>query len=311
VRGFILAAGFGTRLRPVSEHIPKALIPVCGKPLLERALRFCCTQGITELGVNSHHLHDQVAAFQKRSPYPFTLFHEQEAIRGTGGGLFFARDFLAKEEHFFACNVDIFYKFDMRPYREQFLASDMVAALLAVPATERGTILYERESMAYAGVVPEMHMRPDLVHADYIGAALYRREFIERMTADDFSVVPVWQRVKQQGHTIGVILIEPCYWRDAGTPESLAGLHFDVIDGTLELDLPDYLVLDRDNKRCFHRDLPEEARGRIGRYAWVETPVLDGKARFARVIVYQNANIPPSGAIENRILTRYGEVWFE
>ncbi|MBN1129220.1 MAG: NTP transferase domain-containing protein [Chitinispirillaceae bacterium] len=311
MRAFILAAGFGTRLRPVSEHVPKALVPVCGKPLLERALRFCSSQGITEIGVNSHHLHEQVAAYRKTSPYAFSLFHERDAIRGTGGGLFFARDFLAAEEHFFACNVDIVYTFDLRPCRERFLASGMTAALLAVPTEEQGTILYERESMAYAGAVPQTHISPDMVRADYIGAALYRREFLDCLTADDFSVVPVWKRVGQQGHTVGVMLVEPCYWRDAGSPESLAALHFDAIDGALQLDLPDHLVLDRDNRRCFHRDLPAEARGRIGRYAWVEAPFLDGKATVTRAIVYADARLPSDGAIENRILTRYGEVWFE
>ncbi len=54
MRGFILAAGFGTRLRPLSDHVPKAMVRVAGKPLLGHALDFFVENGIESIGVNSH-----------------------------------------------------------------------------------------------------------------------------------------------------------------------------------------------------------------------------------------------------------------
>ena len=93
--GFILAAGFGTRLRPLTDHLPKALISVCGKPLLQRALEFYENNRVKPIGVNSHHFPEFIKSFKNNSAIPFELFHETGAIRGTGGALLFAREFLA------------------------------------------------------------------------------------------------------------------------------------------------------------------------------------------------------------------------
>ena len=94
MRAFILAAGLGTRLRPLTEHTPKALAPVAGQPMLGRLLAFLAAHGVTQAALNTHHLpgavHDWLAnAAPSLAP---TCFHE-EALLGTGGALVNARDF--------------------------------------------------------------------------------------------------------------------------------------------------------------------------------------------------------------------------
>ena len=88
-QAFILAAGLGVRLRPLTGIIPKPLLPLAGKPLLEIFLDHLAGLGITRAGINLHHRADLVSAFlQKRTGGPdLTLFHEQDRILGTGGGL--------------------------------------------------------------------------------------------------------------------------------------------------------------------------------------------------------------------------------
>ena len=98
MRGFVLAAGFGTRLRPLTDHIPKALVPVCGKPLLARSLAFLRGHGVTEIAVNSHYLADKIESFRREQKECFSLFHEEGNIRGTGGALYFAGEFLSGDE---------------------------------------------------------------------------------------------------------------------------------------------------------------------------------------------------------------------
>ncbi len=88
-QAFLLAAGLGTRLRPLTGIIPKPLLPLAGKPLLEIFLDHLAAMGVTRAGINLHHRADQVSSFLKtRESGPgLTLFEEKGEIRGTGGGL--------------------------------------------------------------------------------------------------------------------------------------------------------------------------------------------------------------------------------
>ena len=87
MKAFILAAGMGTRLRPYTEHTPKPLFPVGGRPIIDRIIRRLDEQGFTDIAVNLHHLGARIAEFINRRDYRarIRLFHEPE-IRGTGGG---------------------------------------------------------------------------------------------------------------------------------------------------------------------------------------------------------------------------------
>ena len=308
MRGFILAAGLGTRLRPITDHVPKALVGAGGRPLLERSLSFLVKQGVSTIGVNSHHLAGQLAEFQEKSPIPFTLFHEKDTIRGTGGGLLFAREFLAAEEVFVVCNVDIVYDFDLKPLAERFLKTGWYAALLAVPAAGSGTVIYDQKTGFLTGV-PSDGKRPG-TGADFIGAALYRREFLEALLPGDFSIVSVWKRVRARGQGVGVLMVDKCYWRDIGTPESLAGFHFDLLDGKTALEVPGILHIDREQKRCFPAALPENLQQCIGSYAWVEAGNVPSESRISRSVIYPGAAIKSIDAIKNRIITSFCEVTF-
>jgi mannose-1-phosphate guanylyltransferase len=306
MRGFILAAGLGTRLRPITDHIPKALVGAGGSPLLERSLSFLVRQGISTIGVNVHHLADQIAGFQEKSSIPFTLFHEKDAILGTGGGLLFARDFLAADEVFLVCNVDIVYDFDLKPLIERFLKTGWQAGLLAVPAAGSGTIFFDPETGRLTGVPADGKKKGR--GADFIGAALYRREFLDTLLPGDFSIVSVWKRAVARGHGIGILVVDKCYWRDIGTPGSLAGFHFDLLDGKTAFEVPAGLHVDQAQNRCYLSNLPEGPRKCLGVHAWVETSEIPPGCRITRSVIYPGAAIKHSGVIKNRILTSFCEV---
>ena len=87
-QAFILAAGFGTRLRPLTAHLPKPLVPVCGVPLLSWSPALCARHGLTEVIVNGHWMADALEAWEGRHEgCDVTLSVEQPEILGTGGGL--------------------------------------------------------------------------------------------------------------------------------------------------------------------------------------------------------------------------------
>ncbi len=108
LRGMILAAGYGTRLAPVTDHVPKPLITVDGVALLDHAVQACTRAGADLIGVNTHHLGARVAEHvQARGDAArFTLFPEPE-ILGTGGALHGARGFLRGAPRFLLHNGDV------------------------------------------------------------------------------------------------------------------------------------------------------------------------------------------------------------
>ncbi|MBF0613996.1 MAG: nucleotidyltransferase family protein [Magnetococcales bacterium] len=99
MRAILLAAGFGTRLRPLTNSIPKCLVPIQGKPLLEIWLERLTEAGVTHFLINTHYLAEQVADFIAASRYreQVTLTYEKELL-GTAGTLLANLDFLAGQD---------------------------------------------------------------------------------------------------------------------------------------------------------------------------------------------------------------------
>lgn len=109
---FILAAGFGSRLRPLTELRPKPLVPVCGVPLLDYALASCRVHGLTRVIVNAHWLAEQIEAWEgDHDGVHVTVSTETPDILGTGGGLKRVEDQLA--ELFVVLNGDVLHSVDL------------------------------------------------------------------------------------------------------------------------------------------------------------------------------------------------------
>ena len=117
MRAFILAAGLGTRLRPLTDRIPKPLVEVAGEPLIERAVRQLVAAGVRDIGVNLFHLGEQIAAHLgdgERFGARLRYFDERPHIRGTGGGLKHAEEFLRGDGGAFVLvNGDVWHSFDL------------------------------------------------------------------------------------------------------------------------------------------------------------------------------------------------------
>lgn len=110
MKALIFAAGKGTRLRPFTDHHPKALAKVNGIPLLERNIRYLQQFGIQDFVINVHHFGDQIVDFLKNNNNfgaNIEISDEKEALLETGGGLVFARHFLDHGEDFLIMNADI------------------------------------------------------------------------------------------------------------------------------------------------------------------------------------------------------------
>ena len=138
VRGFILAAGFGERMRPITEHIPKPLLPVGNLPLIAYAIKLLAHHGITDLIINLHHLGKQIKdALGDGSDYGVRVtYSEEEEILGTGGGLKKMHELLS-DETFVVVNGDSIFRTDYRALHEFHLKkkADATLALRKLPDT--------------------------------------------------------------------------------------------------------------------------------------------------------------------------------
>ncbi|MCB0707694.1 MAG: nucleotidyltransferase family protein [Saprospiraceae bacterium] len=132
MKAFILAAGLGTRLSPLTLDRPKALVEVGGMPLLEFALRYLRSCGFDEFVINVHHFADQLIHFieQKRSEgFHIQVSDERDALLDTGGAIKKARPFLEDSDSFLVYNADIVTDLDLRHFHDFHLKNNFLACL--------------------------------------------------------------------------------------------------------------------------------------------------------------------------------------
>lgn len=116
MKALIFAAGKGTRLKPFTDHHPKALAKVNDVPLLERNIKYLKGFGITDFVINIHHFGDQIVTFLKKNDNfgcKIEISDESDELLETGGGLIFAKDFLNHGEDFLIMNADILTKINI------------------------------------------------------------------------------------------------------------------------------------------------------------------------------------------------------
>lgn len=310
--GFILAAGFGKRLRPLTNHIPKALVPVCSIPLLQRNLTALQSHGFDTIAVNAHYLSHCIDAFSETATVPFTVIHETGTIRGTGGALYGAQEFLSQEAFFCVVNGDIFSNASFRKYSDIFSRSDCMAMLVAAPALEQGTIYADAVSGEYSGTVAQHNTAAGeaLICADFIGLALYRKDVLNFITEADFSVVPIWRRIQEKGYSVRVHIDTDLWWYDVGTPQAYAQCHFDVLDSKIDVKIPDSIILDVKNKRAFPRSLKDGTSRYSGSYYWSDAQQASSRVSLQRCIVFSESTFAPDAKITNAIITPWGVIQF-
>lgn len=163
MKAMIFAAGLGTRLKPITDTLPKALVPVCGKPLLEHVLRKLMSYGVTEAVVNVHHFADKIQTWVAEqewivsSPEELSdgrilvfLSDERKLLLETGGAVLKARGFLEGSGHFLIHNVDILSDCDFDWFAAH-VKEDAAATLLVSQRPTSRYFLFHPDSMKLVG----------------------------------------------------------------------------------------------------------------------------------------------------------------
>ena len=154
MNGMIFAAGLGTRLQPLTNDRPKALVEVAGKPLLEYVIRKMIAADVQRIVVNVHHYADQIEAFlceRHFFDWDIVISDEREKLLDTGGGLLKARELFCPGESVLIHNVDIFSDIDI-PALLRFHRQNKGDATLVTRTGGKGRGLrFNREGMSAGG----------------------------------------------------------------------------------------------------------------------------------------------------------------
>ena len=138
MKAMIFAAGLGTRLKPLTDSTPKALLPINGKPMLEHVILKLKDAGFHQIAINVHHLGDQIINFLAANNNFGIQIHisdERDYLLDTGGGIKHATAFLQGNEPFLIHNVDILSDIDLRALYNHHIETNPLATYWSANAT--------------------------------------------------------------------------------------------------------------------------------------------------------------------------------
>lgn len=146
MRAMILAAGLGTRLKPLTDNTPKALVPFQGIPLVERVIMNLAGAGVHQVMVNVHHFAGRVAEFLDSLTVEGMTIHisdETPALMDTGGALLKAREFLKGDGDFIVHNVDVLTNLNIRELIRSHRESNALATLAVKKRPTSRSLLFD------------------------------------------------------------------------------------------------------------------------------------------------------------------------
>ena len=235
MKAMILAAGLGTRLRPLTDDRPKALVEVAGRTLLEITLARLRSQGIRQVIINVHHFADMVLAYLK-SNNNFGMRIEisrEDFLLDTGGGLkkaacFFLEDSNLPDEPFILHNVDVISTIDLGRM-VQFHKESGALATLAVKDRETQRYLLFDDQLQLCGRQYGRDAKPELVRSSssaqalaFSGIHVISPRLLGMMTEEGaFPIMSTYLRLAADHEKIAAFRADEYYWRDLGRPENV------------------------------------------------------------------------------------------
>lgn len=221
MKAFVLAAGLGTRLRPLTDRVPKCLVRVGGVTLLDLWLDALADAGVDEVLVNLHHLAHLVRAHvERRTGLPNVHLVDEPKLLGSAGTLRANRDFVAGEDVFLAVNVDNLTDFDLQLLLDAHRASCAIATLTLFHAAQPsacGIVTVDP-----GGLVVDYVEKPADPSSDLANAGIYafHPSLIDEIggptpTDIGYDLLP---RLVGRARTV---TLSDSYFLDIGTPDAL------------------------------------------------------------------------------------------
>jgi NDP-sugar pyrophosphorylase family protein len=241
VRAFIMAAGMGTRLSPITDHVPKPLVPVANRPALEYLLARLPAMGVTEVAINLHHHGDAVqAAFGDGSRLGLEILWSQEPVLlGTAGGAGPVAGFLRETgEPFLVLSGDGLHAIDLGALVERHRESEAIGTLTVLEIDDPsrfGVCVLDDE-----GLITGFQEKPALAEARSrfasCGVYCFEPRVLDRLPAGGFcdwahDVLPA---MLADGDRLAAYRTD-AYWSDIGTVDDLLRANLELVSGAIGL----------------------------------------------------------------------------
>lgn len=221
MKAFLLAAGLGTRLRPITDATPKCLVEVGGRPLLDIWLDALAKAGVDDVLVNTHHFAAAVEEHvARRSAPPAVRLTFEPTLLGSAGTLMANREFVAGEQMFLAINVDNLTDFDLGVLIDAHRAGADIATLTLFHAArpwECGIVDLAADGRVVGFVEKPAHPRSDLANA---GMYAFGPSVLDEIPAHSPCDIGYDLLPRLVGRARAITL-ESCYFADIGTPAAL------------------------------------------------------------------------------------------
>jgi NDP-sugar pyrophosphorylase family protein len=240
MKAMILAAGLGTRLRPLTDDRPKALVEVGERTLLEIALQRLRAFGVGEVIINTHHFADKVSEYLSgRKNFGMRIeISREDILLDTGGGLKKAAWFLlegGQEEPFIVHNVDVISNIDLARM-VLFQKNQRALATLAVQARPTSRpLLFNQDGWfrGRSGRGPATD-KPGVVALAFSGIHVISPRIFKYLTEEGvFSIIDSYVRLAGEGERILGFRADEYYWRDLGRPENVERAASDLASGAI------------------------------------------------------------------------------
>lgn len=228
----IFAAGLGTRMRPLTEHIPKALIPIKGKPLIEIVIRQLIGFGYDEVVVNVHYHAQQIIDFlagQDNFGITIHISDESETLLDTGGGLVKAAKFLSGDHPVLVCNVDVLSDIDLADLRQAHIRHPQkpIATLAVRKRPSERYLLFDEENLlcgwqnTRTGETRIVNNSPNFQQWAFSGIQIIDPKVLDLIDQKGvFSLIEVYLQLAKQYH-IAAYDHTATHWIDVGQPQAI------------------------------------------------------------------------------------------
>ena len=257
MKGMILAAGMGTRLRPLTDDRPKALVEVAGRTMLEIALGRLRAAGVREAIINTYHFADMISEYlevNRNFGMRIEVSREDELL-DSGGGLkkaawFFLEGGAHSQEPFILHNVDVLSNIDLACMLRFHLEEDALATLAVQDRATSRPLLFGADgqfcgratgttrtgddgnsTMGWTGA--GFHAGSGMQELAFTGIHVISPRIFEEIEEDGaFSIITAYVHLAARGERIKGFRADASYWRDLGRPESVALAERELASGT-------------------------------------------------------------------------------
>ena len=232
MKAMILAAGIGSRLRPLSTIRPKPLFPIYATPLLGMLITQLRETGVKDIVVNSHHLNGHMVSYlEKNTPSELTITHSYEPdLLGTAGALKKVEDSW-NDSPFIVTNGDIIHTIDLKAAYRHHIESGNLATLVLhdyprynqVEIDDRGTILGIREQRVQKSSAAITRK------VAFTGIHIISPQLLEAIPSHRYvDIIPIYLQLIARGEKVCGYQVNNHYWLDIGTPHDYHRIHQDI-----------------------------------------------------------------------------------